>query len=256
MPTEAYLRTAYPEGYYSYQPPPRARPTIVKSIAAFLGFDAARTGDPAFAVPGRMVDIGCGSGAFLEKMRDKGWSVLGVELDLNAARIGQRERALDIRPGTVHEAALPDAAFDYVRMNHSFEHVWNPEDVLSELRRIIKPTGKLFIGVPNVASLEARVFGPYWWNLGAPVHPFGYNPKTLSRLLERNGFHVEQISFNSNMASVLGSIQIFLNRGTDRLSHEGRVMRNTIFKIASYAVAKLIDLFRRGDCMEIIARPK
>lgn len=254
MPTLAYLATAYPTTYSVYL---ITRTTPLKEfIRTALGFVTEATGDPKFAKPGRMVDVGCANGDALAKFRRMGWDTVGVEISEQAAEAARTAHGLDVRVGTLHDAALPDADFDYVRLNHCFEHLINPKEVLAELRRIIKPDGTLFIGVPNRAGWAAKLFGPHWWNLGPPVHPVNYTPVTLRRLLDEGGFKTVRVQYNSNFASWLGSLQIYLNRDNGRSSSDGWVMRNPVFKILAHWGSKIPDLFGKGDCMEIIAKPR
>ena len=187
-------------------------------------------------------------------MRDKGWAVHGLELDVVAAERG-RKVGLDIFGGTIQEAEFPSETFDYVRSNHSFEHVHNPREVLLEMRRILKPTGLLFIGVPNISGLVARLFGTYWWFLGAPVHPFSYTPATLRRMLSDSGFKVEYVNFNSSFGGVFGSLQLYLNRNNGKLGEDGWVFHNRLLMVVGYWIARSLDFLRMGDCIEIIARP-
>lgn len=262
QPTLAYLSTAYPSEYYSYvlHPLPTGWRAYKRRLGIFmqrlLGLEMGRTRDPRFERPGTMLDIGCGAGDFLLRRRAEGWKVHGVEINAKAAEVGRREGQLDIKSGTLPDAGYPDAYFDYVRTNHSFEHLHNPREVLKEIRRIIKPGGKLFIGVPNIASLPAGMFGDCWYNLGPPTHPYGYNPKSLSLFLEQEGFEVEMVGYNSTFSGLIGSIQIRLNRGSGLPSDRGRVVNNRVLIILAHWVAKIIDAFKRGDCIEVIARPK
>lgn len=255
MPTEEELGSLYPETYYSYQDffEPKAG---LKDLFRKLTFVTIGTRDPAYPKPGRMLDLGCGSGKFLYKMRAKGWETHGVEISRSAAELGRKAANLDIFPGTLHEARFPDDHFDYIRSNHSFEHILNPNETLQELRRILKPDGKLLIAVPNVDGWVARFFKRFWWLLGAPVHPFNYSPRTLPRMLEKNGFRIEKLSFNSDYANILGSMQIILNRGTGRVSTQGRLINNPILKILFHRVAKTLDLLGKGDAMEVICRKR
>jgi SAM-dependent methyltransferase len=255
MPTLAYLERAYPAEYYAHQAVPGTGSVATKILRRLIFYAPKHTGDPKFRNPGRMVDIGCGAGEFLLKMRIRGWEVQGVEMSRAAAEAGRRLYGLDIVGGTLGEAQLPSATFDYVRLNHSFEHMTDPIQALTEIRRIIKPRGRLFIGVPNGDSLAAQVAGRYWWNLGPPVHPFTYNPATLSRLLREAGFAIERLSFNSSFAGLVGSLQIYLNRGTKRPSHVGWAMGCFPLRLAGHWTAKILDLFRMGDCIEITAIP-
>src|SRR5687768_9852089 len=132
MPTEAYLAKAYPPTYYAHTQSRKSRIKTALRRLAFLNYD--KTGDPHFPAPGRMLDIGCGAGDFLLEMRARGWEVEGVE-----PHITQAPQGLQIYTCTLHEAALPSALYDYVRLNHSFEHMADPVAVLREIRRILKP---------------------------------------------------------------------------------------------------------------------
>lgn len=260
MPTLAYLSAAYPRNYYAYATPSgyqkqsRHEKQIRRMIHRCLCFTSGWTGDPEFPEAGRLLDIGCGAGYFMSEMRDKGWDVCGVELDSEAAVRG-RLAGLDIFAGTLHDAAFPDSSFEYVRSNHSFEHIHNPRETLREIHRIIQPNGLLFLGVPNLAGFMARIWGPYWWYLGAPVHTFGYTPASLSRLLAQEKFQVVKVRYNSTFGGTIGSLQIWMNRNKSMMSEEGWMMKSLPLRLLGHWIARIADLFHAGDCMEITARP-
>lgn len=260
MPTQAFLDTAYPDEYYSYRAPslrsPRARAmrAVFDAIRPFLLLRAQHTRDPEFPKPGSVLDIGCGAGQFLYQMKAKGWDVKGVEISRHAADVG-RKAGLDIFGGTLLEAGFPDKSFDYIRSNHSFEHVVNPREVLAEIRRIIKPDGKLFIGVPNVDSWAARLFGPHWYNLGPPVHVFGYSVGSLSRMAEKEGFTVESARCNSLVTGLTGSLQIYLNRNSGRRSHAGNVINSRLLRLPAHWLTTVADWCGKGDGIEVVFRP-
>lgn len=251
MYSDEELSAFYPADYYAYQNNfSRKRwKEIVKSLLRFrIG-----TQDPQFGAPGRMLDLGCGTGWFLSEMRDKGWDVYGVEINSAAAQLGRDQAGLKIHAGTLLQAAFPPNFFDYVRANHSFEHIASPSETLAEIHRIMRPGGRLLIGVPNVASLNARIFKQYWWYLGAPVHPFTYSVKTLSHFLQKFRFEIVKVTHNSDYSGILGSTQIWLNRENGRKSTEGASINNPILKVVSHWIAKGVDLFGAGDAIEIVA---
>lgn len=244
------LASFYPDDYYAYQE--RADNSPHKEILkSWLGY---RTGtkDPSFARPGTMLDLGCGSGWFLEKMRARGWIAQGVEINKPAARLG-RARGLDIFCGTLQEAKFPSEHFDYVRSNHSFEHMSCPHETLDEIYRILKPHGKLLVGVPNTKSVSAVLFAEHWWYLTVPVHVFNYSVENLSRLLTNHNFRVEEVNFNSDYHGLIGSLQIWLNRGGQKKSAEGLVFNNHLLRLVCQWSANVIDLWGRGDCVELTA---
>ena len=158
MYDETELSKFYPADYYSFTDrftSNQSSSGLRRLARKLFGTRERQTKDPHFDHPGKMLDVGCGSGWFLVKMRDQGWDVRGVEPSAAAAKLGQSERGLDIFPGTLLDIAFPAESFDYIRFNHSFEHVGRPNEVLAEVHRILKNDGKLLIAVPNRASVNA-----------------------------------------------------------------------------------------------------
>ena len=200
-----------------------------------------------------MLDVGCGSGWFLAKMREHGWEVMGAEPSPAAARLGQSEQGLDIFPGSVLDAAFPAKSFDYIRLNHSLEHMSNPNQVLDELHRILARNGKLMIGVPNRASLNAWLFGPFWWHLALPLHAFSYSTKTLSQMLAKHSFKVEKVIFNTEHTAIQGSLQMFLNRHDTPLSSQGSISESRFALVPCAWAAHLQNMLHIADVIEITA---
>jgi SAM-dependent methyltransferase len=253
-PTQAFLDDAYDDSYYSYQELAVA-PRWKEWLRTGIFYNPGATGDPKFDAPGRVLDIGCGSGEFLYKMKKAGWETHGVELSAKAASIGNAA-GLDIQAGTLASARLPQDYFDYVRLNHSFEHLVDPEETLALIWRYLARDGLLFIGVPNVDGWLAKVFGKYWWNLGPPVHPFNYSRSSLTRLLEKHRFSVVRSRTNSNFAGLVGSLQMMINDKNGIRSDRGRLLGNPLVKVPAQWCAKISDRFSAGDCLEIIARKR
>ncbi len=251
MYSDEELAKLYPTDYYAYQDNfQRSRWKGV--VRAILGY-RIQTLDPKFQKPGRMLDLGCGSGWFLASMREKGWETQGVEISSAAADLGRKAAGLDIFTGTLEQAAFPSESFDYIRSNHSFEHISSPNETLDEIHRILKRDGKLLIGVPNEASLTSKIFGRYWWYRGAPVHPFTYSPSNLCALLRKHHFQIERVAYNSDGCGILGSFQIWLNRNNGRRSHEGFFFNNQILKLVSHWAARITDVLGLGDEIEVTA---
>jgi SAM-dependent methyltransferase len=250
MLSELELGRLYPDDYYAYQPIV-TRTSRLRNIGKRLFRLPIPTHDPAFSAPGTVLDVGCGSGEYLLKMRKKGWRVFGVEPS-RAAAIAGRNDGLEIFHGTLAQATFPDRFFDYVRANHSLEHMPNPHQVLAEISRILKPGGKLFVGLPNTASLEFRLFKQYWWHLCVPVHVYGYSLGNIQSILTQHGFHVTESYYSSNYASILGSLQIFVNRKNRRPADGGPLLKNPLLIPPCHIAARLLDAFKLGDTIEVI----
>ena len=248
MPMASDIPGFYPEeDYYAYRPA-SSRTRVKQALMTALGC-ANPTREPEFARPGRVLDFGCGAGDFLAEARDRGWQCSGVELS-DRAIAAARDRGLEVRRSTTE---YPEAGFDYVRANHSLEHVLDPPAVLAELYRVLKPGGTLFIGVPTRDGLAARVFGQHWWYLGAPVHPVTFSTDGLTGLLRSIGFRPVRIATNSDYGSIAGSLQIFLNRHTNRTSSDGVLFRFKPALLVGHWAARLLDLVGMGDKLEIVA---
>lgn len=251
MYSDEELSNFYPTDYYSYQP--RTTKPAKELIRRLVGM-RIHTKDPLFPKPGRMLDVGCGTGWILEEMRDNGWEVYGIEISLQAVQVC-KDRGLNVHAGTLFDANMPDNFFDYVRLNHSFEHMARPNETLQKIREILKPNGKVLIGIPNEDSFNSRCFGRYWWYRGVPVHPFTYSTNNIQLLLRRNGFSIEKVNFTSDYSGILGSGQICLNRNTSQNS-TGALISNPIFQIITQRMAKMLDVLKMGDAIEVIAQKR
>jgi SAM-dependent methyltransferase len=251
MYSDEELSALYPIDYYAYQD--GFSHSRWKEIAKRLLWFRIGTRDPQFESPGRILDLGCGAGWFLREMRDKGWDAYGVEINSTAAGLGRSKAGLNIFAGTLQQARFPSEFFEYVRANHSFEHISCPSETLEEVWRIMRPGGRLLIGVPNVGGLNARFFKEYWWYLGAPVHPYTYSAKTLPQLLRKHHFEIMKVTYNSDYTGILGSCQIWANKTNGRKSTEGALINNPVLRVLSHWTAKCVDLFKAGDAIEVIA---
>jgi 2-polyprenyl-3-methyl-5-hydroxy-6-metoxy-1,4-benzoquinol methylase len=138
--------------------------------------------------PGRLLDVGCGSGMLLQRMRIAGWEVEGVDLDEKAIVRAWREYGVVVRHGDLHAACYPDGSFDAVTLNHVIEHVHDPIALLVECRRILRSDGRLILVTPNIASWGHARFGRNWRGLEPPRHLHLFSPKTLAETARRAGF--------------------------------------------------------------------
>lgn len=139
------------------------------------------------AVPGRLLDVGCGSGAYAAAMRARGWTVRGTEFDPLAAETARSMHGIEVDVGELAGLAYPDGSFDAITARHVIEHVREPVAFLAECWRILRPGGRLVIVTPNVDSLGHRHFGDRWRGLEQPRHLFLYGCGSLAALFRRSG---------------------------------------------------------------------
>lgn len=135
----------------------------------------------------RLLDLGCGNGAFLERMEQAGWAAKGLEPDAKAVAAAQ-SAGLNVRQGFLADDSFPGNHFDAVTLNHVIEHLHSPRETLERCFRILKPEGVLWIATPNLDSIGHLVYGCDWIGLDAPRHLVLFTPSALINALKLAGF--------------------------------------------------------------------
>jgi len=145
---------------------------------------------------GRLLDVGCSHGYFLEAAQASGWEAVGVEVNPRAVEAA-RARGLDVRLGDLCGQAFEEVSFDAVTLLDLLEHTRDPRAVLAACHRVLRPGGLLVVTTPDVGGLVPRVtYGLFGRTLGAwghptpPGHLVEFSGRTLRRLLEAEGFEV------------------------------------------------------------------
>ncbi len=138
---------------------------------------------------GKLLDIGCATGFFMELAKTNGFDVSGIEISDFAAKKG-REKGLNIVTGDIFTPEFPSEHFDVITMFDVIEHVPNPKETILEAKRILKKDGILVINTPDAESLWARVLGGNWQLIMPPEHINYFSPKNLGNYLKENGFEV------------------------------------------------------------------
>lgn len=150
---------------------------------------------------GRLLDIGCATGFFLDEARRRGWEAHGVELSKWAVEYAKDRLNLDVTRGTVEETAFPDESFDVIVMLDVLEHLVDPKYTLLEIRRILKKDGILYISTPDVSSVLSRILRGRWWGINK-FHLFYFSKKTLKKMLDACGFRITRYSPHIRIFSI------------------------------------------------------
>ena len=154
---------------------------------------------------GKLLDIGCGTGEFLNACKMDGWETTGVEPDQDARALGIKNYGINV----LQEEALktlPEAGFDIISMWHVLEHVPNLNERVGELKKLLKPSGSIIIAVPNCSSKDALDYKEFWGAYDVPRHLWHFTPKDIKALFSSQGMKVEQIlpmKFDSFYVSLL-----------------------------------------------------
>jgi len=166
---------------------------------------------------GRLLEIGCGSGAQLAGMARLGWQATGLDFDPRAVEAA-RQRGLKVEIGDVRQRAYPDASFEAIVMTHVIEHVFDPVGLLTECRRLLTPKGTLVLVTPNTASLGHRRYRDSWRGLEPPRHLVVFSPQALRLACQRAGIEVSEVLYSARDAA-----NLFLS--SERLRAAGGVGR-------------------------------
>jgi 2-polyprenyl-3-methyl-5-hydroxy-6-metoxy-1,4-benzoquinol methylase len=194
QPSSEELAPYYQADYHVFADPLDKDSSVDRLIAAKLHGD--RLNHALVVKGGRYLDIGCGLGEMVAAMARLGVEAEGVE---PGARAVERARGLgsQVFHGTLEQARYPDETFDCVTLYHVLEHAPDPVALLTECRRILKPTGEIFVGVPNFESMTRRWVGWGWGAIDAPRHLHHFRAEPIRRAVERAGLHVVRIHTES-----------------------------------------------------------
>jgi 2-polyprenyl-3-methyl-5-hydroxy-6-metoxy-1,4-benzoquinol methylase len=154
---------------------------------------------------GKILDLGCGTGAFLATMKAAGWKYTGLEPD-DAARKKAFELH-NINPQPSHEIFnLPHNNYDAITMWHVLEHVHQLQEYMTQMKSMLTLNGLIFIAVPNYTSYDAQHYGEHWAALDVPRHLYHFSPASMKKLVEKHGLSIKKIKpmwFDSYYVSML-----------------------------------------------------
>lgn len=142
---------------------------------------------------GRLLDIGCSFGFFLDEARERGWETYGLEISKPTYEFARTTLNLNVHNKLLQEAGFESNWFDVVCMWDVLEHLLEPDIIARECARILKPEGLLCLTVPNIESRVAKACKKHWGWMIPPLHLNYFSPKTLTRFLQNYGFKIELI---------------------------------------------------------------
>jgi SAM-dependent methyltransferase len=169
---------AYARGY--------EQPNLVKLIRGYADrFFGARE-------RGRLLEVGCGTGQFLRRLKELGYDVRGIEV---GEALAARAKDLDVKVMPFEKMRVPPpvARFDYVVTFHVLEHFVDPVAAVEKIAKMLKPEGVWFNYMPNVRAWRRDVHGPGWIHFdptNAAEHITFFDEKTIRGLAEKAGLEV------------------------------------------------------------------
>ena len=199
IPDDATIASAYPSDYYSFGASPRSsgyRRGILRRLSDHLVYSPMPRLRRSIPTPveilrdagvkknASVIDVGCGSGSFLDRLKRIGFTSLrGVDPFLQAD--GVTEAGVPLIKGSLREAP---GAFDVIMFNHSFEHVPSPAYTLREAREKLNSGGLCIVRIPTPSSEAFARYGASWAQIDAPRHMTLISRAGMSKLAAAAGF--------------------------------------------------------------------
>lgn len=190
---------------------------------------------------GEILDIGCGTGAFLNSMKNAGWSVTGLEPDETA-----KNKAMELYNINPHQSSylfqLKENTYDAITMWHVLEHVHQLDEYIHQLKKILKEKGVIFIAVPNHTSYDAEYYKENWAAYDVPRHLYHFSPQSIEILMKRHGLKLKSqkpMWFDSIYVSML----------SEKIKNGNN---NFISALIRGCISNLQTLFNRQKCSSLI----
>lgn len=198
---------------------------------------------------GSLLDIGVGTGLFMEIAQRLGFDVYG--LDVSKYAIQAVAKRLNLKVGKklviseLKKKTFPQNFFNVVNMRHSIEHVSDPKQLLKNVLTVLKPGGVVAVATPNSYGVHAKIFGDLWPHWSPPYHIQFFSKKSLKKLIGEVGFEVveyktEELTNYDLLRALLKKfgVPINYNRPTQ----------------LTYAVNNLLAKYGLGEGLLLIAR--
>lgn len=264
-PTPETIGFYYPDDYGPYlgtkvkQVKPSGASGVKKLlrplIKSFFNFNAAPL--PPLA-PGRLLEVGCASGAFLHQMAGQGWQVEGIEFSEKAA-FAASGLGYPVHTGSLETAPQPGKPFDLIVGWMVLEHLHDPIGGLKKLREWAKPGAWLVLSVPNAGSFEFRIFKENWYGLHLPNHLHHFTPETLGKVMQAGGWSLEKVYHQRVLTNLIASTGYALRaRGYAWLGEKliNFPKNPKIWHFILYPLAWMLSMFGQTGRMTIWARLK
>jgi len=192
MPTHDTVQKIYGEEYYrnanshvvGYENYEADMPNILKTARRRL-----RLIERYRSAPGRLLDVGCALGFFLEAARQRGWDVTGIDVSAYAVETARKRLGSNVFCGQIQEMRFAAASFDVITMWDVIEHTTDPLGTLRECHRVLRDEGLLVLCTPDIGSRVAQITGERWMGFKlADEHLYYFSRDTAQKMLTKAGF--------------------------------------------------------------------
>lgn len=156
-------------------------------------------------VCGSILDIGTGTGYFINKMKEDGWKVSAIEKSPKAREFAKEHFGINVKTPD-YLFSIKDSSFDVITLWHVMEHLEQLDRTWDTINRILKDSGVLIVAVPNCDSYDAQKYKELWAAYDVPRHIWHFSPLTINSIGKKHGFVLEErypMSFDAFYVSML-----------------------------------------------------
>jgi 2-polyprenyl-3-methyl-5-hydroxy-6-metoxy-1,4-benzoquinol methylase len=140
-----------------------------------------------YTAPGKLLDVGCSNGAFIEAANAYGWDASGVELRESSASFAQA-RGLKVYTQPLQDLQLAKGSFDTITLWQVLEHIPDPPDLLNECGRLMRTGGTVAFSTPNIKSIGWKLLKSDWPAIEPGCHHHLFGCRTIDMLMKKCGF--------------------------------------------------------------------
>ena len=149
-----------------------------------------------------VLDVGAGTGDFLNVCKKKGWNILGIEPSIDAINIAAQKGVF--LKENLNE--IEEKEFDVITLWHVLEHVENLSDYITKLKNLLSEDGRLIIAVPNYKSCDAKYYKEFWAAYDVPRHLWHFSQNSIHKIFSEENMIVEKtipMKFDAYYVSLL-----------------------------------------------------
>ncbi|MCG2724747.1 MAG: class I SAM-dependent methyltransferase [Elusimicrobia bacterium] len=264
-PDKDEMRSFYFEEYYGK--PSRIMKIVANSAISVFSFLRKRR-IYKYKKSGKLLDIGCGDGVFLNYMRARDWKVFGVETSESGYKLCEQKKI-----NVSKELNFQGESFDIITLWQSLEHMESPARVLREIHKVLSENGVLIISAPNINSMEYAIFKKFWFHLDLPRHLNHFSVATLKKLLQKSGFKVLKTEHCSFEYNPYGLMQTIMNTFTPEFNFFYKFAKRNktqgkkfilnmaitlpsliILAIPAFFISYVFSFFKRGGVVHLYAK--